>query len=64
MTKIITKLHCVAAAFDRKAQHFAFRHPFLAFLAMFVGMPMFILFAVSLSTVVIMFPVAWLFGWL
>lgn len=50
--------------FDMKAERFLWRHPFLGFLSIFVGMPIFVLVCVCISTVVIAFPMAWLFGWL
>lgn len=51
-------------AFDARAEKFIWKHPFLGFLALFVGMPVFILVCVCISTVVLTFPAAWLFGWL
>ncbi|MFR1832709.1 MAG: hypothetical protein ACLSX5_06090 [Lachnospiraceae bacterium] len=50
--------------FDKTAERFAFRHPYGAFLAMFVGVPLFALLAVSISTVCVTLPIAWIFGWL
>lgn len=50
--------------FDVKVGNFISRHPLLGFLLIFVGMPLFILLCVCVSTVVIAFPMAWLFGWL
>lgn len=64
MTAIIELIHKFEAAFDRKAERFAFHHPYLAFLAMFIGMPIFILIAVAVSTTLIALPMAWIFGWL
>lgn len=49
---------------DRKAERFLWCHPILGFLAIFIGMPMFVLAGVCISTVVIAFPLAWIFGWL
>ncbi len=49
---------------DRKAERFLWRHPIPGFLAIFIGMPMFVLAGVCISTVVIAFPLAWIFGWL
>lgn len=63
MAAIIKSIHKFENRFDLRAEQFAFHHPFLAGLAMFIGMPVFILAAVSISTVVITLPFAWLFGW-
>ncbi|MBO5031499.1 MAG: hypothetical protein J6D08_06380 [Lachnospiraceae bacterium] len=49
--------------FDVKAERFLWRHPFLGFLSVFVGMPVFVLICVCISTVAVVFPMAWLFGW-
>lgn len=50
--------------FDIRAEKLIWNHPFLGFLAIFVGMPILILVCVCVSTVVIAFPMAWLSGWL
>lgn len=49
--------------FDAKAESFIWRHPLLGFFLIFVGMPLFVLLCVCVSTVVIAFPMAWLWGW-
>lgn len=49
---------------DIKAEHFLWKHPFLGFLSIFVGLPVFVLVCVCISTIVIAFPMVWLFGWL
>lgn len=50
--------------FDVKAENFVWKHPFLGFLLVFVGIPAFVLICVCISTTVIAFPIAWLFGYL
>ena len=50
--------------FDAKAERFIWHHPLLGFFFIFIGMPLFVLLGVCISTVVIAFPMAWLFGWL
>lgn len=64
MTAILKSIHAFEDKFDRRAEYFAFRHPYLAFLAMFIGMPVFILFAVSICTAIIVLPLSFTFGWL
>jgi hypothetical protein len=39
-------------------------HPYLSFLVLLAVMPMLILAAILISTVLILFPVSMLFGWL
>lgn len=50
--------------FDLKAEQFLCNHPFLGFLSIVVGMPIFVLACVCISTAVVTFPMAWIFGWL
>ena len=50
--------------FDAKAERFIWHHPLLGFFFIFIGMPLFVLLGVCISTVVIAFPMAGLFGWL
>ena len=49
MRAILKSFHRIEETFDRKAEAFALRHPFLAFWVMFVGMPVMLLLTVSLS---------------
>ena len=64
MTGIIKYIRKFEDKFDRNAEQFTFHHPYIAFIAMFIGMPIFILIAVTASTMIIAFPVAWILGWL
>ena len=48
--------------FDAKAERFIWHHPLLGFFFIFIGMPLFVLLGVCISTIVIAFPMAWLFG--
>lgn len=64
MTAIVKSIHKFEDDFDRKAERFAFHHPYLAFVTMFIGMPLFILMAVAASTTVLALPMAWIFGWM
>ena len=62
MTAILKSIQSFEDRFDRSAEHFAFHHPYLAFLVMFIGMPIFILIVVAACTTIITFPMAWIFG--
>lgn len=64
MAAILRSIHRFEAQFDRGTQHFALIHPYLAFLVMFIGMPIFILIVVVTCTTLIVFPIEWIFGWL
>lgn len=50
--------------FDAKAERFIWHHPLLGFISIFVGMPLLVLACVCISTIVIVFPMEWLLGWL
>ena len=64
MMHILYSIKKFGKLFDTKAERLMFRHPLLGFFAMFVGVPAFVLLAVGISTVIIMFPVSWMFGWM
>lgn len=61
ITKSIRKFE---REFDLRAEQFFWRHPFLGFLSIFVGMPILVLMCVCVSTTVIAFPIAWMLGYL
>lgn len=61
---ILKSIHKFEDRFDSQAERFVFHHPCLAFAAMFIGVPVFVLAAVTISTVVLTLPVALLCGWL
>lgn len=64
MAAIWKSIHNFEDKFDRCAERFALRHPHIAFLAMFIGMPLLILIAIAVATTLITLPMAWIFGWL
>lgn len=64
MTGIWQSIHKWGHKVDRCTEHFAFRHPYLAFLTALVGMPLFVLLAVAFCTAAVAIPAAWIFGWL
>lgn len=64
MTAISKLLHRVEDKLNQDMERFAFRHPHFTFLAMFVGVPTFILIAVFICTVLIVLPISLIFGWL
>lgn len=62
--RILKSIQKFEQEFDIKAAKFIWRHPILGFLSIFVGMPVFVLVCVCISTVLITVPMAWFFGWL
>ena len=49
---------------DKTAVRLSKRHPHLFFLIVFIGVALFILTAVCVGTIVIVFPVSWILGWI
>lgn len=64
MSKIMKTVRRIEADFDRRAESFAFHHPVMAFAAMFIGVPVFVLAAVCLCTAAVAYPVSLIMGWL
>lgn len=64
MIKILKSFYKTEHRFDVAVERFFFHHPYLGFFTAFIGIPIFILGAVTLSTTVIMLPLSFLFGWL
>ena len=62
MTDILNSMHKFENRFNERAQRFAFRHPYIAFLIMFIGMPLLILSAVTVGTALFVLPLALIFG--
>lgn len=58
MMQIKKQIQRIENKFDVASQRFIMRHPFLGFLAMFVGMPLFVLAMVCVDTIVLAFPIA------
>lgn len=63
MTKIIKSFYETEQRFAAAAERFFFHHSYLGLFTVFIGMPIFTLGAVAISTTVIMFPLSLLFGW-
>ena len=60
----VSSIHNLENRLDAAATLLAKRHPFLFYLCIFIGMPLFTLAAVFLASSAILLPVAWLSGWL
>ena len=57
-------LHHVQERLNKHAKHFIIHNPYLAYSALLMGMPNIILISLMVWTMTIMFPIAWLMGWL
>ena len=64
MSAIFKAIHELDKRIEVRAEHFAFKHPYLSFFAVFIGMPICVLAAVFFFTVIITVPIALIFGWL
>ncbi|MDD6022574.1 MAG: hypothetical protein ACI4GA_07170 [Acutalibacteraceae bacterium] len=64
MSVLFKRVHELDKRLEAKTERFSFRHPVLSFFFLFIGMPICVLAAVFLFTVVISVPVALIFGWL
>ena len=58
MTTLIKSIHKYEDKFEKKAERFTFHHPYFAFFALFIGMPIFTLIAVAAGL-----PLSLIFGW-
>ena len=63
MTTLIKSIHKYEDKFEKKAERFTFHHPYFAFFALFIGMPIFTLIAVAAGTTVIALPLSLIYGW-
>lgn len=64
MSAVFKMIHELDKRIEARVAHFAFEHPHLSFLLLFIGMPICILAVVFFLTVLITIPVALIFGWL
>ena len=64
MSAVFKAIHEFDKRIEAHAKHFAFKHLYLSFFALFIGMPICVLAAVFFFTVIITVPIALIFGWL
>lgn len=64
MSAIFEQVHKLDEGLNTYAMQLAFKHPNAFFFTLFIGMPIFVLVAVFLLTVLIAFPMAIILGWL
>lgn len=64
MSAIFKTIHELDKRMEAHAEQFAFKHPYISFYALFIGMPICVLAAVFFFTVIITVPIALIFGWL
>lgn len=64
MSAIFKTIHKLDNRIETYTKHFAFKHPHISSLVLFIGMPICVIAAVFFFTVVITAPIALIFGWL
>lgn len=64
MRKLLKSIRIAESDFDASVERYFFHHPYLGYFTAFIGIPIFILGAVIISTIVIMIPLSFLFGWI
>ncbi|OUP51291.1 hypothetical protein B5F18_00835 [Lachnoclostridium sp. An181] len=64
MTVITKSIHQFENKIGHCVDYFASRHPIAQALIMLIGVPLFLLIGVSISTMLITLPFAAIFGWL
>ena len=64
MLTVFKTIHEFDKRIEAHAEHFSFKHPYISFFALFIGMPICVLAAVFFFIVIITFPIALIFGWL
>ena len=64
MSAIFKAIHEFDKRIEARAEHFSFKHPYISFFALFIGMPICVLAAVFFFTVIITVPIALIFWWL
>lgn len=64
MSVIFEKVHKLDESINTYVVKLAFKHPNIFFFTLFIGMPILVLVALFLLAVVIVFPMAFILGWL
>ena len=64
MAVLLKRIHALDKRIDAHVDHFSFKYPVLSFFVAFIGMPILILATVFFFTVIIVVPIALIFGWL
>lgn len=64
MTTIIKSIHLFEDKVDHCVDFFESRHPIAQAVIIFIGIPLFLIIGVGISTMLITLPFAAIFGWL
>ena len=64
MSGLVNTFHKFEKKFDKYALRLSMCHPYLFFLAIFIGAPLFVLCSVCICTVIIVLPVSLIMGWM
>lgn len=64
MEEVMEKIKKRELEIDNSAENFLFHHPFIGCFLITIGVPAFILLAVTICITVIMLPISYFVGWL
>ena len=64
MLTVFKTIHEFDKRIEAPAERFAFKHPYISFLTLFIGIPICVLTAVFFFTAIITVPIALISGWL
>ena len=64
MSGLVNTFRKFEKIFDKCVLQLSMRHPYLFFLAVFIGAPLFVLCSVCICTIIIVLPVSIIMGWL
>lgn len=64
MTQVVHMINYIGHFVQFNMAHFACRHPLVAGICTAIVMPVVLVLAVALFTAAVVFPVAWICGWL
>ena len=63
MSGLVNTSHKFEKKFDKCALQLSMHHPYLFFLAIFRGAPLFVLCSVCICTIIIVLPISIIMGW-
>ncbi len=63
MTHMARAVHNLENKFDKASVRLCQKHPYIFFLSVFIGAPLFVLAAVCVCTLTIIIPISLIMGW-
>ena len=63
MSGLVNTFHKFEEKFDKDALQLSMHHPYLFFMAIFIGGPLFVLCSVCICTIIIVLPISIIMGY-